>query len=800
MRRVSGALFLARQTGTGDLARLASLSVERRTIKYLLSRLQIAHLPQLTGGMALGLLVAGLALLPTPFLAAHAAFLAIGVLTAIALYALAHGATASHPADTAQFGAIGDRLVKRIEQLQDLQWELRDNELRYLDLLDTQADVILRRDNTGSLTFVNRAFCRVFGVEGDHILGTDFKPVVHKREQNGLAAGMCDEQTRRYVELIETTAGPRWVAWEEHTVWDDNGVAVEVQSVGHDVTDQRDVEAELSKARHQAEAANRAKSRFLASMSHEIRTPMNGILGMAGLLLETSQTPEQQTYTRAIDQSAKTLLALIDEILDFSKIEAGKLDLHEAAFSIESCVQNAVELLAPRAHEKGLEIAWSADAGLPRLLIGDEARVRQILLNLIGNAVKFTDRGGVLVSLSQEPAPGPVVRLTVKVEDTGIGVTPEAMKGLFAEFEQADAAIQRRHGGTGLGLAISKRVARAMRGDISVQSVWGCGSIFTVELEFKVAQGSGGERTGDGSIQVGIKRVLLISDRRIERKALATTVRSFGVDVAEVDETEAVGTLDAAAATGASVDMIIVDAQTDVIAAGRWLDRARALAAGAKVRGIVLISASARSALSDFRAQGFEGYLVRPFRPQSVLAQLTATCEDWSPRRLNETFLVAAHEESHHPVRARGRVLLAEDNAIGALLARRMIENAGCTSVVVRNGRQAVDAVRRTLDGVDEAFDLILMDVHMPELDGLEAARSINLLVGKASEAPRPGPPIVALTANAFAEDRKRCLEAGMDDYLAKPFDKAEFEALLDRWLGDAARGGDHDALDGHAA
>jgi CheY-like chemotaxis protein len=457
-------------------------------------------------------------------------------------------------------------------------------------------------------------------------------------------------------------------------------------------------------------------------------------------------------------------------------------------------------LLAPRAHEKGLELAWTADAELPSLVIGDEMRVRQILLNLIGNAVKFTDRGGVLVSLSQRSATGEGLRLAVAVEDTGIGLTPEAMKGLFAEFERADAASQRRHGGTGLGLAISKRVAQAMGGDISVESAPGRGATFTVELDFKVAEHADDLRNREDSARPVVRHALVISDQGIERRALAATLRRLGVEVTEVHDRAVLGTLEAAAAAGAPIDAIFVDAQAEAADAGRWLDRARALAGNRRVRGIVLISASARSALAGFRAHGFEGYLVRPVRPQSVLAQLGPHGAARPLPGVDEARPGEAYDEARREARARGRVLLAEDNPIGALLARRMIEKAGCTSVLVRNGRQAVDAVRRTLDGADEAFDLILMDVHMPELDGLEAARSISGLARQASNGRRPCPPIVALTANAFAEDRKRCLEAGMDDYLAKPFDKAEFEALLDRWLGAAPRRARHDALDEHAA
>jgi PAS domain S-box-containing protein len=741
------------------------------------------------------LLVAGLALLPAPASLPHA-LLVLGVLlAALAIYVSSNsGVEALGTSEIGNLAAVGERLEWRIEQLKDIAWELADNETRYRDLLDTQEDVISRRDGEGRLTFVNKAFCRVFGTSAAQMLGSEFRPTELAHEELTAAGGNAPPQ-RRYLQHVATAEGPRWFAVEEHTVADAEGLGFEVQTIGRDITEQRAFEVQLAEARDEAQAANRAKSRFLAAMSHEIRTPMNGILGMAGLLEETSLTPEQQTYTQAIDQSAKTLLQLIDEILDFSKIEAGKLELHKGAFALDGCVQSTVELLAKRAHEKDLEIAWTLDPNTPLRVIGDEARVRQILLNLIGNAVKFTDRGGILVSVVLLRQEDSKARVAIRVKDTGIGLSPEAMESVFAEFAKAEEPMAKRRGGTGLGLTISRSLARAMGGDIRVESQPGRGATFTAELEFETIDGIGTVLwRAPGSAVAG--RVLLAFDRLIERRALAISLRDIDVMVDEADDLAATDEIAAAAASGVPIDLVIVDAQADPAEAGRALSRARAVAPGRKVRGIVLIDALARDNLKTFRGEGFDAYLVRPVRPQSLLAQIGFR-EAAAIKGSGSGVRAAAGATGSARRSAGSHVLIAEDNAINALLAQRLLEKIGCTSVIAADGEQAVALMRQALEGSGPPFDLVLMDVHMPKLDGLEAARTMRRIAVESG--PRCGqlPPIVAVTANAFPEDRQRCLEAGLDDYLAKPFERAELEAVIARCVrrplpeaGDDAEGG----------
>jgi len=680
-----------------------------------------------------------------------------------------------------------DRIESGLEKLRDIQWEISESEARYRSLLDSQREIIMRRDSGGRLTYVNRAFLQAFGGSDEERLGRQFHlPLLDTRPERG-SDDPPSHATGRRVELVQTIAGPRWIAWEQQTVRDAAASALETQFVGRDVTEEQLFEATLSVARQQAEAASGAKSRFLAAMSHEIRTPMNGILGMASLMQDTLLTPEQGTYLKAIDQSARTLLSLIDEILDFSKIEAGKLQLVETQFSLRECAQSVVELLAPKAYEKGLEIGWAADRAVPDVMLGDAVRVRQILMNLVGNAIKFTDQGGVLVLVrvdgaapTTDPTPEGMaggVRVSIAVSDTGPGLAPELIERLFIEFEQGGAPGARQLSGTGLGLAISRRLARLMNGDIMVDSTPGKGSVFTVRLALGRVEPLAPLLPSPVALP---PRVLLAFDRELERQALALAFHGSSIPLVECSRADAMNRVDLAAAEGAPFGVIIIDALYGTDGARGLLERASALRPAMVTRGLVLIDPSDRATISAFRHIGWLEYVVRPVRPDSLIARVRSRGQAAValPKSQDLGPLDALSFSEDLPAQAGFRILLAEDNDINALLALRVLERAGCVATHVRDGRAAVEAYRATLSGGLPPFDLILMDVHMPELDGLAATELIKRLDSGA----RGIPPVAALTANAFAEDRERCLAAGMDDYLAKPFELADLEALLLRW------------------
>jgi signal transduction histidine kinase/CheY-like chemotaxis protein len=601
------------------------------------------------------------------------------------------------------------------------------------------------------VTYANDACCALAGRVREDLIGTPLDlPVLEQR-----SAILQPDGSRCHDQKIAVADGARWIAWRDVPVR--HGGRTEMQSVGRDVTDRVDAEHALSVARDQAEAANLAKSRFLAMISHEIRTPLNGILGMNGLLLDTPLTPEQTTYATAVRTSGETLLALIEDILDFSKIESGRLDLTASPFELPAMVEETVELLATRAQAKHIEIASFVEDDVPRQLIGDAARLRQVLLNLAGNAIKFTESGGVSILVERGSGTDDIRFL---VCDTGIGIAPDAQERIFLEFEQADAGAARKFSGTGLGLAISRRIVDTMGGRIGVYSTPGTGSTFFVTVP--LARAADAPDAAFPAPSLAGQDVLIVAPSPIESTLVARRVMRWGARVSVVPSGEAAGVLRDERAWSA----ILVDHMLGT-AACREFDRVGA----AIPRRIVLITPAARGELAALKEAGFTGYLIKPVRATSLAAQLAGTDGGFE-----HAFPEAeADGPATHSDAAGMTVLVAEDNEINALLIEALLRRLGHRPTLATDGDAAL-AAWQDAAAAGAPFDLVLMDLQMPGRDGIAATRAIRAREAEQSERRTP---IVALTADASVEDRDACRAAGFDGFLTKPVDRERLAAAL---------------------
>lgn len=635
----------------------------------------------------------------------------------------------------------------RCDALADRNWELREAAEHARSLLEVQGDFILRRKTDGRLTYINDAVRRLTGKRAAELIG---RPLV----LDVLAQGGAEVQpdgARLYDQHIATAAGPLWIAWREIVVPGDGGS--EIQAVGRDVTTRVEAERQLAQARDLAEGASRAKSRFLATVSHEIRTPLNGLLGMADLLLDTPLTPEQTTYAKAAKASGEALLALIEEILDISKIEAGRLDLEARPFALAALVEETVELLAPRAQAKGIEIASLVDERLPARIIGDVSRLRQVLLNIAGNAIKFTQAGGVAVVA--EPGPGPTLRLTVR--DTGIGIDPAHHARIFLDFEQADGSSTRKFGGTGLGLAISKRIVERMGGTICVESAAGAGAAFTVTLPLNAA--GGGTEVSFPAPDLGGRAVLIVSPSEIEASLLARRLGRWGARTA-------------IAADPAVARALLPERVWDAVLVDRSLAETVGPGIAHAPRRIVLIRPGERLELPDLQAAGLSGYLVKPVRAASLAARLTV--QDAFEQAVADA--ADGPPDAESPAQTGLSVLVAEDNEINALLARALLTRLGHRPTIAADGAAALEAWQAAR-AAGAPYDLVLMDVQMPVMDGLTVVRRLRAVENGDDGQPVP---VLALTANAAAEDREEALSAGMSGVLVKPLDRERLRDALD--------------------
>ncbi len=650
----------------------------------------------------------------------------------------------------------------RIDELSDSNWELREAEVRARGLLEAQGDLIVRRDAQGLITYVNDAYCALAGKSREQLLR---QPAGLSILEQG-ATTMLPDGTRAHDQKIAGSQNSgesvlRWIAWREVAVRTETGN--EVQGVGRDVTDRVEAERAFAAARDLAEAANHAKSRFLVMVSHEIRTPLNGLLGMADLLLDTQLTAEQLTYAKAAKTSGETLLSLIEEVLDFSKIEAGKLDLAPHPFALNAMIEEAVELLAPRAQAKNIEIAAFVDERLPERIVGDAARLRQVLLNLAGNAVKFTEQGGVAVTAEPGQRPGDILFV---VRDTGIGLAAQDQTRVFLDFEQADGSATRKFGGTGLGLAISKRIVERMGGTIAVDSRPGKGSTFSFAVALPAASAA------TGAIEIASpdlkdSAVMIVAMAEVEASLLARRLGRWGARTCVASDAHIARAL----LPERHWDALLVDFPVTqaMIANG-------AVKASDAERRIVLIRPSDRHELPALKAAGFTGYLVKPVRAASLAARLQA--QSSFEHALADSVEEINEASVAQPLAGKGlSILVAEDNDINALLARALLARLGHRPVIVGNGAAAVEHWTAARDA-GAPYDLVLMDVQMPDIDGLEATRRIRAI--EARDKSTTPTRIVALTANAYTEDREACLAAGMDGLLVKPLDRERLRDVLE--------------------
>jgi signal transduction histidine kinase/CheY-like chemotaxis protein len=641
-------------------------------------------------------------------------------------------------------------LETRLDEAADRNWEIKEAEERAKSFFEAQDDVIVRRDRSGAITYVNDAFCALAGRDRGSLLATMYAlPALKQSDTTSLADG-----TRVYDQKIGSPHGPRWIAWREVVVRGDAGS--ETQSVGRDITDRVQAEQALAEARDQAEAANRAKSRFLAMVSHEIRTPLNGILGMTDLLADTPLSAEQTAYLTAVKTSGETLLALIDEILDFSKIEAGRVDFAARPFALATLVEEAVELLGPRAQAKGLEICSYVDERLPACVVGDAARLRQVLFNLAGNAIKFTEQGGV--SIIAEPAAQPDA-VAIAVRDTGIGISAEDLSRIFLEFEQADSGAARKFGGTGLGLAISKRIIESMGGAITVQSTSGAGATFTVSVPLPRAGAT--EEPPLAVPDLSGEDILIVAPATLEASLLARHLQRWGARTNIVANGKAAGAL----LPERPWSTVLVDH-----ALGTPVSQAVARLMPVVPRRIVLVTPAMRGELAALREAGFSGYLIKPVRAASLAARFSAgdVFDSGAETKAAATLPAADPGEGL-------AILIAEDNEINAMLARALLAKLGHRPTLAANGAAAIDSWLAA-SAAGAPYDRVLMDLHMPGMDGLEATRRIRAIEAEQGSTRTP---IIALTANASSEDRDACLAAGMDGFLIKPLDRERLGAAL---------------------
>ena len=662
---------------------------------------------------------------------------------------------------------------ERIRAERHLQFSLK--ELKDLESALDHHCIVVRTDRRGLITLVNEKFCSISKYSREELLGKDHRIInsgFHSKEFiRDLWSTIKNGQV--WKGEIKNRAKDGEIYWVATTIvpfCDEQGYPQQYIAIRTDITEIKRVEEDLRGAKETAEEASRAKSEFLANMSHEIRTPLNGVMGMTDLALDTDLSPEQREYLETVKMSADSLLTVINDILDFSKIEAGKVDLEATDFNLRDCLEMSLKTLAVKAHEKGLELLCDVAPEVPDVVRGDAGRLRQIIINLAGNAIKFTHKGEVALRVGAEAANEVDRTLRFTVTDTGIGIPKEKLQIIFDPFSQADTSTTRKYGGTGLGLTISSRLVEMMGGRIWVESELGRGSQFHFTARLGIADARAIQTSAIAPAEIlRAVKVLVVDDNRTNLRILEGMLKHWGMrsDSAQASE-EALRKFSEAQQAGQPYALILTDSQMPTMDGFELIEKIRQVPEASAATIIMLTSAGHRGDAVRCKELGIAAYLLKPIRQSELreaIARVLGAREQKGAAPLFTRYSiqnVASQRTSLH-------ILLAEDNPVNQRLASRLLEKRGHSVVVAGNGREALDALEK------ESFDLIFMDVQMPVMDGFEATAAIR-------EKERAGGvrlPIVALTAHAMKGDREKCLAGGMDSYLTKPIRPQELDEVL---------------------